>query len=131
MLFRPIQKASLSFMCLYIFALAAASSALALPAAKPMRVTISGKVMAQKIRTKVAPVYPAQAKSKGIEGTVRLHVVLTPSGTVTQVQVVTGAPALVHSAIEAVKQWVYEPTLVDGQPVEVDTVIDVNYTLKP
>ncbi len=131
MLFRAIQKASLSFICLSIFALTAASSALALPAAKPMRVTISGKVMAQKVKSKVAPVYPAQAKSKGIEGTVRLHVVLATNGTVTQVQVVTGAPALVRSAIEAVKQWVYEPTLIDGQPVEVDTVVEVNYTLKP
>jgi TonB family protein len=130
-LFRPIQKLSLVFMRLTIFTLAVATSGFALPAAKVTRVTISGKVMAQKVKTKVAPIYPAQAKRKGVQGTVRLHVIITTSGTVTQVQPVTGDSALVRSATEAVKQWVYEPTLVDGQPVEVDTVIELTYSLKP
>ena len=133
MLFPPIQKALFLCFCLIIFACGAFTftSASALPNAKPMRVTISGKIMAQKVKTKVAPIYPAEAKRKGIQGTVRLHVVITTTGTVTQVQAVTGDASLVHSATAAVKQWVYEPTLVNGQPVEVDTVVEVNYTLKP
>ncbi len=130
MLIRPIQKIGLLFLWWSLFALFTAPSSSAQPAAKPVRVTISGKVMAQKVKTKVAPIYPAQAKSKGIEGTVRLHVVITVTGSVTQVQPVTGDPVLVRSAMEAVKQWVYEPTIIDGQPVEVDTVIEVNYSLK-
>lgn len=133
MLFRPIQKALFLCFCLIVFVCGAFTftSASALPNAKPMRVTISGKIMAQKVKTKVAPIYPAEAKRKGIQGTVRLHVVITTTGTVTQVRAVTGDASLVHSATAAVKQWVYEPTLVNGQTVEVDTVVEVNYTLKP
>ena len=130
MLIRPIQKIGLLFLWWSVFAVFTAPSSSAQPAAKPVRVTISGKVMAQKVKTRVAPIYPAQAKNKGIEGTVRLHVVITVTGSVTQVQPVTGDPVLVRSAMEAVKQWVYEPTIIDGQPVEVDTVIEVNYSLK-
>jgi periplasmic protein TonB len=96
-----------------------------------MRVTISGKTMAQKVKTRVPAVYPAEAKRKGIQGIVRLHVVITTTGSVTEVQVVSGAPALVHSAIDAVKQWIYEPMQLNGQAVEVNTVVDVNYELKP
>ena len=131
MLIRPIRKLGLWFIGLNLVLFLLAPSCFAQPAATPVRVTISGKVMAQKVKTKVAPVYPAQAKSKGIQGTVRLHVVITTTGKVTQVQVVTGDPALVRSAMEAVKQWVYDPTIIDGQPVEVDTVIEVTYSLKP
>jgi TonB family protein len=129
-LIRPIQKLGPLFLWLSIFPLFTVPSSFAQPGAKPARVTISGKVMAQKVKTKVAPVYPAQARSKGIQGTVRLHVVITVTGTVTQVQPVTGDPALVRSATEAVKQWVYQPTIIDGQAVEVDTVIEVTYSLK-
>ncbi|MGB2629551.1 MAG: energy transducer TonB [Candidatus Acidiferrum sp.] len=129
MLIRPIQKLGLWFLWLSVFLLFTVPSS-AHPDTKPVRVTISGKVMAQKVKTKVAPIYPAQAKSKGIQGTVRLHVLITTTGAVTQVQPVTGEPALVRSAMEAVKQWVYQPTIIDGQPVEVDTVIEVTYALK-
>jgi len=98
---------------------------------KPLRVTISGKVMAKKVQTRVAPIYPAGAKKSGVEGTVRLHVIIGTDGSVKQVQVVSGHPALVHSAVEAVKQWIYEPYSQNGQIVEVDTVVDLNYQLKP
>jgi len=126
-LFRP--KMCSLFFCLSICMLIAASAVA--QAAKPVRVTISGKIMAQKVKTKVAPVYPVQAKGRGIQGAVRLHIVITTTGTVTQVQVVAGDSALLRSAIEAVKQWDYEPTLIDGQPMEVDTVVVVNYSLSP
>ena len=129
MLLGPIKKVCLGFYCLGIFMLVAAPAVAQV--AKPVRVTISGKVMAQKAKTKVAPIYPVQARSKGIQGTVRLHVVITTTGSVTQVQVVAGDSALLRSTIEAVRQWIYEPTLIDGQPVEVDTVIEVNYSLNP
>lgn len=130
-MFRPIKNLLFPVISVVALTFALVAPEFAVPSAKPTRVTISGKVMVQKLRTKVPPIYPAEAKRKGIQGTVRLHVIITTSGTVTQVQAVTGDPALVHSASDAVKQWTYEPTLLNGQAVEVDTVVEVSYRLKP
>ena len=58
-----------------------------------------------------------------------LQAVIGKDGTVQKLEVVSGDPALTQSALDAVRQWVYQPTLLNGEPVEVQTMIDVNYTL--
>jgi protein TonB len=78
----------------------------------------------------VRPAYPPEAKARGIQGTVKLQAIIATDGTVKELKVLGGAEDLVPASLEAVKQWVYEPTLLNGEPVEVITGIDVNYTLK-
>ena len=85
--------------------------------------------MAGQIVSKVTPVYPVEAKEKGIGGTVVLHAIIDEDGTVKELAVISGPPELVPSAMEAVRQWVYKPFLLNGQPQEVDTTITVNYSL--
>ncbi len=98
---------------------------------KPSLVTVSGKLISQTISKKVAPVYPTEARRKGIQGTVRLHILIGTDGKVRKVDVVSGDPHLVRSAIEAVKQWEYKPYLQDGKARGSDTVCEVNYSLLP
>jgi len=90
---------------------------------------VGGNVMQANLVTKVAPVYPAEAKQNGIQGTVRFEVTIDKDGHVAQLNVVSGPAELVLSAMDAVKQWVYKPTLLNGEPVTVLTTVDVNYTL--
>jgi protein TonB len=75
------------------------------------------------------PLYPPDAKQARIQGTVRMNVVIGKDGTVKDLQVASGHPLLVDTAADAVRQWVYKPTLLNGNPVEVVTVVDVNFTL--
>lgn len=97
----------------------------ALSSAPPQRLTIGGNVQAAKIINRVQPVYPEEASKEKISGTVKLHVVIARDGKIQQIQVVSGHPLLVQAAIDAVRQWQYQPTLLNGQPVEVDTQVDV------
>jgi|SRR5580704_839777 TonB family protein len=100
-----------------------------LPYVKPTRIRIGGNVAAAKLVTKVDPIYPAATGKKWVSGTVVLHVVLDQEGRVVQVDVVSGPPELVHASVNAVRQWKYQPTLLNGDPVEVDTSIAVQFTL--
>lgn len=93
------------------------------------RIRVGGNVQAAKITKKVEPVYPAEAKKAGISGTVVLHAVIAQDGTVKQLDYVSGPQELTDSAMGAVWQWEYQPTLLNGQPVEVDTTINVVYEL--
>jgi TonB family protein len=93
------------------------------------RIKVGGAVTAAKIRNRVNPVYPPLARQTRIQGTVRLHVILSKDGAVQQLEVISGHPLLVQSAMDAVRQWKYQPTLLNGEPVEVDTTIDVIYSL--
>lgn len=100
---------------------------------KPSRLRIGGSVEAAKITTKVQPLYPESAKSVGISGTVVLHAVIGMDGRPLSLHVMNSQidPDLARSAVEAVSQWRYQPTLLNGGPVEVDTTIMVNFTLQP
>src|SRR5439155_854058 len=95
----------------------------------PQRIRVGGNVQAANLVMKVTPVYPPLAKQARIQGTVRFTVTIAKDGTVANLQVETGHPLLVPVATEAVKQWVYRPTLLNGEPVEVITQVDVNFTL--
>ena len=100
----------------------------ALSSAPPLRIAIGGNVQAARLINRVQPVYPEEASKEKISGTVKLHVVIAKDGKIQQIQVVSGHPLLVQAAIDAVKQWQYQPTLLNGQPVEVDTQIDVIFS---
>jgi TonB family protein len=93
------------------------------------RIRIGGNVQAARIRNKVPPVYPDAARQARIEGAVKLRAIIGKDGTITQLEVISGHPLLVQPALDAVRQWVYEPTLINGKPVEVDTEIDVFFQL--
>jgi len=75
------------------------------------------------------PVYPQIAKSARISGTVELSAIIGEDGHIQELKVVSGHPLLRQAALDAVKQWVYKPTLLNEQPVKVSTTIDVIFTL--
>jgi protein TonB len=75
------------------------------------------------------PVYPPLAKQARIQGTVRFTAIIGRDGTIQNLTVVSGHPLLLAAAQSAVVQWKYKPTLLNGEPVEVVTQIDVNFTL--
>ena len=75
------------------------------------------------------PVYPAIARTAGIQGTVILQATISKAGTIENLRAVSGPPMLQQAAIDAVKTWVYRPYLLDGQPVEVETTVEVVFTL--
>jgi len=93
----------------------------------PLRVA-SG-IMAGNILTKAQPVYPPDAKAAHIQGAVVLHAIIGIDGTVENLVVISGPKELQSSAIDAVKQWTFQPYLLNGNPTEVDTTIEVNYQL--
>ncbi|HEY6390348.1 MAG TPA: TonB family protein, partial [Bryobacteraceae bacterium] len=97
----------------------------------PPRIRVGGNVQAVNLIRKVTPVYPPLAKQARIQGVVRFTVVIGKDGAIQDVQVVTGHPLLVSSAQSAVWQWQYKPTLLNGEPVDVITTVDVNFTLSP
>lgn len=94
-----------------------------------VRIRVGGNVQAANLIRKVTPVYPPLAKQAQVQGTVRFSIIIGKDGFVQNVQLVSGHPLLVPASIEAVKQWVYKPTLLNGKPVEVITQADVNFTL--
>jgi len=97
--------------------------------AAPQRIKIGGSVQQAKLVRQPKPVYPPLAKQARITGTVHLSAIIAKDGTIQKLEVIGGHPLLIPSALEAVKQWVYQPTLLNGEPVEVQTTIDVNFTL--
>lgn len=101
------------------------------PAAGPgaPRIRVGGNVQQAKLVIKVNPVYPPEAKAEGIQGKVVLQAILAKDGTVANLVVLSGDPMLAAASLEAVRQWQYQTTLLNGDPVEVVTQIDVNFTL--
>jgi TonB family protein len=100
--------------------------------AKPSRLRLGGEVQASKLVNKVMPVYPASAKTAGVQGTVILHAVIGMDGRPLSLRVMNNHidPELARAAIEAVSQWRYRPTLLNGEPIEIDTTIMVNFSLE-
>jgi protein TonB len=79
---------------------------------------------------RVEPSYPALAKQIHKEGQVELRAIIATDGTIQSLQVVSGDPLFLRSAEDAVTQWRYRPTVLNGQPVEIETYITVIYTLQ-
>lgn len=90
------------------------------------QVTMEGKVIEG-----VQPQYPEEPLKNRLTGTVVLHVILQKDGTVRQVDVVSGQPLFAEAAVDAVRQWKNQPTVLNGEPVEVDTLVYVKFMLRP
>jgi protein TonB len=95
----------------------------------PKSIRVGGNVQAAKLIRQPKPAYPPLAKQARIQGTVRFNAVIGKDGTIQNLTLVSGHPLLIPSAQDAVRQWVYQPTTLNGEPVEVVTTIDVNFTL--
>jgi protein TonB len=98
-------------------------------ATAPVRIKQGGSVTAASIISQTRPVYPPLARQARIQGSVVLHAIIDKDGNVSELQVISGHPLLVQAALDAVRQWRYKPTLLNGEPVEVDTTITVTFTM--
>ncbi len=106
------------------------STPMAIPkAATPQRVRVSQGVSQGLLIHKVQPAYPALARQARIQGTVVLQALIGKDGAIQNLHVVSGHPMLTGAALDAVKQWRYKPYYLNGEPVEVETTINVNFTL--
>jgi len=99
------------------------------PASAPKRTRVPARIAEANLAYDVAPKYPPDAGRERIEGTVVLMAVIGKDGTVRDVRVESGLPVLAQAAIEAVKQWRYRPYLLNGEPVEIDSQITINFNL--
>ncbi|HUS06949.1 MAG TPA: energy transducer TonB [Bryobacteraceae bacterium] len=97
--------------------------------AAPTRIPVGGDVMEAQIIKRVMPLYPPLARQARVSGLVQLIGVIAQDGTIQQLQVLSGHPLLVRAALEAVRQWVYRPTMLNGKPVEVIAPIRVYFSL--
>ncbi len=95
----------------------------------PQRIKVAEAIQAAKLIHKVIPTYPPLGKAGRIQGMVRFTAIIWKDGAVRTLQLQSGHPLLVPSALDAVRQWVYRPTLLNGEAVEVATQIDVHFTL--
>jgi periplasmic protein TonB len=93
------------------------------------RIVVGGEVEAAKLISGTPPEYPTLARMARAEGTVRLAAVIGRDGTIQDLRVLGGHPLLIKAAVEAVERWRYQPTLLDGKPVEVETEIEVRFKL--
>jgi protein TonB len=97
--------------------------------AMPTRQRVSSGVISGLLIRRVNPAYPPLARQARIQGQVLLRAQISKEGSIENLQLISGHPMLVQSALDAVKQWKYKPYLLNGEPVEVDTEIQVNFTL--
>ena len=93
------------------------------------RIRVGGDIQQFNLIHRVDPAYPPLARQARIQGTVRFKAIIGGDGTVLNLQLVSGHPLLVQAARQAVMQWLYKPTMLNGQPVEVVTQIDVGFSL--
>ena len=93
------------------------------------RIRVASRVVEANLLHDVPPQYPPEAGRARLEGAVVLMAVIGQDGSVKDVRVESGLPILAQAAIDAVKQWRYKPYLIDGEPVEVDSRITINFTL--
>jgi TonB family protein len=92
-------------------------------------IEVGAQAQASKLVLRIPPEYPSAARASALGGTVRLRVLIGIDGRVRQAEVLDGDPGLTKAAVESVKQWVYQPTLLNGAPVEVTTEVDVGVGL--
>jgi len=97
--------------------------------ATPQRVRVSQGVTQGLLMRKIQPAYPPLARQARIQGSVLLQAEISKDGSIQNLRLISGHPMLAPAAIEAVKQWKYKPYILNGEPVEVETQITVNFTL--
>lgn len=94
------------------------------------RITVGGNVQKGKLISGPRPIYPPLARQARVAGLVRLQAVISREGTILDLRAVSGHPLLIPAALSAVAHWVFSPTYLNGDPVEVATEIEVNFTLQ-
>ena len=99
------------------------------PPAAPAQITVGGDVQAGRLVDQIQPVYPALARQGRIQGNVQLKAIVGIDGKIKTLTVASGHPLLVDAALDAVRHWTYQPTLLNGSPVEVKTEILVRFEL--
>jgi periplasmic protein TonB len=99
------------------------------PKATPSRIKVGGNVQSAALIRQVQPVYPPIAKTAHVSGTVILHAIIAKDGSIQELQYVSGPALLMKAAMDAVHEWRYKPTMLNGEPVEVDTTVQVVFTL--
>jgi protein TonB len=102
---------------------------MAVPKVAVQRIRVSQGVTAGLVIKRVNPVYPPLARTARVQGSVLLAAVIGKDGTIQNLHVVSGHPLLTQAALDAVRQWRYKPYILNGEPVEVDTQVTVNFTL--
>ena len=95
----------------------------------PQLIAVSKGAQLARLIRQVKPIYPVIAQQTRVSGTVLLTGVISKDGTIRNLQVISGNPLLVKAAVDAVSQWIYRPTLLNGEPVEVSAPIEVNFIL--
>jgi len=105
------------------------TSGVAPQGARPMRVRVSQGVMQGMVISKVQPIYPSDAKAARIQGSVVISAIIGKDGNIQSERLISGHPLLAPAAMDAVKQWKYRPYLLNGQAMEVDTQVTINFTL--
>jgi protein TonB len=95
----------------------------------PRKVSISADVMGDMLIANTTPVYPPIAKAARISGTVVLQATISNTGSVENLRVISGPAMLQQASLDAVKTWRYRPYLINGEPVEVETTVNVIFTL--
>ena len=97
--------------------------------ATPTRIRLGGNVQSAKLISQQQPAYPPLARQARIQGNVVLHAIISKDGRIESLTVMSGHPLLIQAALDAVRNWRYQPTLLNGDPVEVDTTITVIFTM--
>jgi len=98
-------------------------------AAPPKKINISAGVAVGMLIQKTIPVYPPIAKAARVSGTVVLQAIISKQGTIENLRVISGPAMLQQAAQDAVRQWRYRPYLLNNEPVEVETTVNVVFTL--
>src|SRR5689334_22690066 len=94
------------------------------------RIPVKGDVMRKKLVHKVTPRYPGEAMSQRVSGTVVLQVVIGVDGAVKDMRYISGPRILVQATMDGVRQYKYRPTMLNGQPVEVETTVETVFELR-
>ncbi len=105
------------------------SSTAAVPKVAVSRIRVSSGVTAGLLLKRVEPAYPPLAKTARVQGVVVLHAIISKTGTIEGLTLVSGPAMLAPAAIDAVKQWRYKPYLLNGEPIELDTTVEVHFNL--
>ena len=96
----------------------------------PKQLSVSAEIMSGNLLNKVVPVYPPAAKKARIQGAVVLQIVIGRNGVIQNARVISGPQELQQSALDAVRQWKYKPYLLNGDPIEVLSTVNIIYSLK-
>ena len=125
----PMKRAAIALVIFLACVCAGNAQELVKGVAPSEPVSVRGNVTPAKLIYEVVPKYPKDAKKAGVSGRLVLKAVITKDGWVKDLQYVSGPDVFLDSAMKAVKKWRYEPTLFDGNPIEVKTIIAVNYVM--